>query len=103
MIAIWNVLYPAMHDTKWVNDCFVAYLVISIWNVLYPTMHDTKQVNDCLVAYLVIAIWNVLYPAMHDAKRVSDCLPDPPTPTRSALPPGDRIIRDILIKCVIAS
>ena len=64
---------------------------------------------ECLVtsnascAYLVIAIWNVLYPAMHDAKRVSDCLPEPPTPTSNAFPPGDRIIREIFIKCVIAS
>ena len=40
-------------------------------------------------------IWKILYPAIKEASLVSDCLPEPPTPTRRALPHGVRIIRDI--------
>lgn len=39
-----------------------------------------------------------MYPAIKEASLVSDCLPEPPTPTRRALPHGVRIIRDILGK-----
>ena len=48
-----------------------------------------------MATYRVRAIWNVLYPAMKDASLVSDCLPEPPTPTSRALPPGLRMMRDI--------
>jgi len=40
---------------------------------------------------------------MNEANFVKDCLPEPPTPTKSACPLGVRIIRDILIRLVIAS
>jgi len=53
--------------------------------------------------YLVRVIWKVRYPAMNDARRVSDCLPEPPTPTSSAWPRGIRMIREIVIKWVMAS
>ena len=48
-------------------------------------------------------IWKVLYPAMNDASLVSDCLPEPPTPTSSAWPFGVRMMREILMRFVIAS
>lgn len=40
---------------------------------------------------------------MYDANLVRLCFPDPPTPTNNAFPWGVRIIRDILIKWMIAS
>lgn len=40
---------------------------------------------------------------MYDASLVRLCFPDPPTPTNNAFPCGVRIIRDILIKRIIAS
>lgn len=36
---------------------------------------------------------------MEAARRVRDCLPDPPTPTSSALPPGTRSTRLIRDRC----
>lgn len=40
---------------------------------------------------------------MYDASLVRLCFPDPPTPTNNAFPCGVRIIRDTLIKWMIAS
>lgn len=53
--------------------------------------------------YLVKIIWKVSYPAIYDASLVRLCFPDPPTPTNNAFPCGVRMIRDILIKWLIAS
>lgn len=50
-----------------------------------------------MIQYLERVIWKILYPAMKEANLVRDCLPEPPTPTRRALPHGVRIIRDIWI------
>lgn len=55
------------------------------------------------LCYLVKVIWKLSYPAMYDASLVRLCFPDPPTPTNNAFPCGVRIIRDILIKWMIAS
>lgn len=44
--------------------------------------------------YRVRVIWKILYPAMNEASLVKLCLPEPPTPTNKALPPGVRIILD---------
>jgi len=41
-------------------------------------------------------IWKFLYPAMNDASLVIDCLPEPPTPTKSALPRSVRMILETL-------
>ena len=45
--------------------------------------------------HLESVIWKILYPAIKEASLVSDCLPEPPTPTRRALPHGVRMIREI--------
>ena len=50
-----------------------------------------------MIHYLERVIWKILYPAIKEANLVRDCLPEPPTPTRRALPQGVRIIRDIWI------
>lgn len=44
--------------------------------------------------YRVRVIWKKSNEAMKEASLVKLCLPEPPTPTSKALPPGVRIILD---------
>ena len=52
---------------------------------------------------LVISIWKNSISDMEAASRESDCRPEPPTPSRSALPSGWRITRDTRATCPTAS
>ena len=65
---------------------------VATWNLIgtnkVNAVHDPRP-------NLESVIWKILYPAIKEASLVSDCLPEPPTPTRRALPHGVRIIRDI--------
>lgn len=56
-------------------------------------MHVCAYISIC-EHYRVRVIWKILYPAMNEASLVRLCLPEPPTPTNKALPPGVRIILD---------
>lgn len=47
-----------------------------------------------MIYYRVRVIWKKSNEAMNEASLVRLCLPEPPTPTNNALPPGVRIIRD---------
>lgn len=57
-----------------------------------------KEIRQCVCIvseyYRVRVIWKMSYPAMNEASLVKLCLPEPPTPTNKALPPGVRIILD---------
>eukprot|EP00962_Isochrysis_galbana_P004356 scaffold1202_cov110-Isochrysis_galbana.AAC.6 len=52
---------------------------------------------------LVITGWTQAPPAVKAASRASDCLPDPATPTSSAVPQGVRRTRDMRMKWRSAS
>lgn len=61
------------------------------------------SVRKSLMSYvLVTKIWKMSCPLMYDAKRASDCLPEPPTPTRKALPRGLDVMREIRQTCSMA-
>lgn len=58
-------------------------------------MHLWKGLEDhSSIYYRVRVIWKKSNEAMNEASLVKLCLPEPPTPTSKALPPGVRIILD---------
>ena len=63
-----------------------------------------RSLRRSLTPYVAeMTIWKTVKPATKVASLESDCLPMPPTPTSSACPPGDSMMREMRATCRIAS
>lgn len=73
---------------------------------LPPSPVRTFLMSSChsvLPYVLLISIWNTSYSSIKAARRVRDCRPAPPSPTSSALPPGEVMMRQMRQMCSSAN
>mmetsp|Transcript_5846 Transcript_5846/g.17897 ORF Transcript_5846/g.17897 Transcript_5846/m.17897 type:complete len:315 (+) Transcript_5846:1681-2625(+) len=71
-----------------------------------PAVRSTRRRSSChsaLPYVLEISIWKSSYSSMNAASRVRLCRPEPPSPTSSALPPGDVITLQMRHTCSSAN
>lgn len=89
----WAIKLESVQEKR---EVIFYFFLLHICRLLVPWILQNKPSRNSWVwLHLVSVIWKILYPAIKEASLVRDCLPDPPTPTRRALPHGVRIIREI--------
>ena len=75
-----------------VRTSFVAHLPL---RPVAEYRANTSCLKSLIEYACVSLIWKTVWPPMKAARRVSDCLPEPPTPTSSALPRGSEMMREM--------